>query len=198
MNYYLFIPFVIICLLFLPIKLEARLSFNLLDMSGAVGAFLYGFKVTHQMIWIKKDKIITKKEEAIDSQEIDFQGKEIIFLKIFLKQLTNKTRLKKIELFYNIGLDDAFRAAMVSGHINFIVVYLYAKIKNVKPTASLELNDTISYNRKVLQFAIKCVISISLFDIVYSWLNSVILTKKKGKTLAKVKSQFKEYKKENL
>lgn len=187
MNYYLFIPFIIICLMFLPIKLEARFSFNLLDMSGAVGAFLYGFKITHQMLWIKGKKIITKKEEAVESQEIDFQGKEITFLKIFLKQLTNKTRLKKIELFYNIGLDDAFTSAMVSGHINVIVVYLYTRIKNEKPTASLELNNTISYNRKVLQFAFKCIITISLFDIVYSWLNSVILTKKKSKLSLKKK-----------
>lgn len=207
MNYYLLIPFVIICLMFMPIKLEVRLSFNLLSLSGAVGAFLYGFKMTHQMIWIKGNKIITKKEEAVSTQEIDFGGREILFLKIFLKQLTNKTRLKKMELFYNIGLEDAFASAMVAGFINFFITVFYTRIKNDKPTASLELNNTLSYNNKCAQLAYKIVVYISLFDVVYSLLNSVILTKKtykkeqqnSNKEFAKHKKSFnRARKKENL
>lgn len=178
MNYYLFIPFSIILTMFIPIKLRAKISFNLLEMCGAVGIFLFGIKVTHQMIWIKSNKIITKKEKAINTKELDFQGKEILFIKILIKQLVNKTKLKKIELFYNLGIDDAFLSSMIAGYINFILVTFFTKIKNSKPTASLELNDTISYNRKIIQFVFNSFITISLFDIVYSLVRTVILTRK--------------------
>ncbi|MBQ8792589.1 MAG: hypothetical protein IJZ62_03130, partial [Clostridia bacterium] len=58
MNYYLLIPLVVIIISALPIKLEGRGSFNLLEMSGAFGVFLYKFKIEHQRFKISKRKII--------------------------------------------------------------------------------------------------------------------------------------------
>ena len=41
--------------------------------------------------------------------------------------------------------------------------------------------DTVSYNRQVLEFALKTNISISLFDVVYSFVISLIITNRIAK-----------------
>lgn len=178
MNFYLLIPFFIILLFFIPIKLEGRVSFNVLEMSGAIGVFLYKIKLTHQQIWFENKKIYTRKYDSIESKELQFSSQEMIFFEMLYKEIKDKTRLKEISVFYNLGLGDAMSSAMVGGYINVILLAFMGVIKNAKPTASLGVYDTISYNREVCQFAVKAIMSISLFDVVYSLLRSVILTKR--------------------
>ena len=178
MNYYLLIPFFLIIIFFFPIKLEGRVAFNLLDLSGAYGIFLYKIKLDHQEIWIKHRKIIVKKDSNVESKKIELESDEILFLKMFISQIKDKTRLRLISVFYNLGLDDAFSSAMVAGYINSLLLIFFTSIKNSKPTASLGVYDTISYNKRICQFSVRIILSISLFDVVYSFIRSVILTRK--------------------
>lgn len=108
MNYYLLIPFVIILIAFIPIKLQIKLSFNVLDFSGAFGIFLFKKEVEHQQFWIKGKKILTKKEDEIESKEIEFDSQEVIFLETLMEQIKDKTRLRELFIIYNIGFNDAF------------------------------------------------------------------------------------------
>ena len=181
MNYYLLIPLFIIIILFFPIKLEGRFAFNLFDLTGAFGFFLYNIKLDHQEIWIKHRKIIAKKDNKVESKEIELDSDEILFIKIFISQIKDKTRLRLLSVFYNLGLDDAFTSAMVGGYINSLLLIFFTSIKNSKPTASLGVYDTISYNQKICQFSARIILSISLFDVVYSFIRSVILTRKTKK-----------------
>ena len=183
MNYYLIIPFVLILIFFIPVKLEGRFSYNLLEKTGAFGIFIFGKKVDYQQFWIENKKIISKKEDSLESHELNIQSKEMLFLKMLIAEIKDKTRLKEVFFFYNLGTGDAFQSAMIAGVINTTMLSLMGAIKNAKPTASLGIFDTISYNRVVCQFAIKTVMSISLFDVVYSLLHSVILTKKNQKNI---------------
>lgn len=190
MNYYLFIPFSLVLILFFPIKGEARLSFNALDFSGAYGIFIYNFKLQHRLLWIKGKKIILKKENSIKTKELSFSSREVIFVEMLTRQLKDKTRLRKLSVIYTLGADDAFLSALFAGYINLALTTFYTSVKNKKPTATLEIQDNISYNRQVCQFAVNIAISISLFDIVYSLLNSVILTwKKYAKVALKAEKQ---------
>ncbi len=178
MNYYLLIPLAIIVIFFIPIKVQGRFSFNVAEMSGAIGIFLYGIELSHQIIWFENKKIYTRKEDEITSKELELNSKEMIFMNMLFDEIKDKTRLKEISIFYNLGVGDAFASAMIGGSVNVLLMSMLGVVKNAKPTASLGIYDTISYNREVCQFAVKAVMSISLFDVVYSLLNSVILTKK--------------------
>lgn len=178
MNYYLLIPFFIILIFFLPVKLEGRISFNLLEKTGAFGIFIFNKKIDYQQFWLENKKIISKKENSLESHELNMQSKEMLFIKMLAMEIQDKTRLKEISVYYNLGTGDAFSSAMLGGFINTTLLSFMSSIKNAKPTASLGVYDTISYNRKICQFAVRGVMSISLFDIVYSLLHSVILTKK--------------------
>ena len=187
MNYYLLIPAIIVLIMFFPVQFEVRFSLNFHNLSGAVGAFIFKKKIIHSLIWIKGKKIITRSEGKTNKQEIEFNGKEIIFLEMFTNQIKKKTRLKKLAIYYNIGLNDAFLTCYFCGIVNFIISILFARIKNERPTATLENNDIVSYNLSIMQASIVLNFSISLFDVVYSLLCSVILTRKKQKKLNKKK-----------
>ncbi|MBO5022625.1 MAG: hypothetical protein J6C53_04050 [Clostridia bacterium] len=178
MNFYLLIPLSIIIIFFIPIKLQGRFSFNVAEMSGAIGIFFYRIKLSHQLIWFENKKIYTRKEDEIISKELEFNSKEMIFMQMLFGEIKDKTRLKEISIFYNLGVEDAFTSAMLGGTINVLLMSMLGVIKNAKPTATLGIYDTISYNRQVCQFAVKAVMSISLFDVVYSLFRSVILTKR--------------------
>ena len=102
---------------------------------------------------------------------------------MFTNQIKKKTRLKKLAIYYNIGLNDAFLTCYFCGIVNFIISILFARIKNERPTATLENNDIVSYNLSIMQASIVLNFSISLFDVVYSLLCSVILTRKKQKKI---------------
>ena len=179
MNLYLLIPFFLILIFFVPVKLEVRISFNVLEKMGAFGIFVFGLKVEYQQFWIEKKKIITKKENELESHELNAQSKEVIFFDMLSHEIKDKTKLKEFFVFYNLGVGDAFSSAMVGGTINAILLSIMTAIKNSKPTASMGVYDTISYNKKICQFALKSSLTISLFDVVYSLVRSVILTRKK-------------------
>ena len=179
MNFYLLIPFFIILIFFISVKIEGRISFNVLEKSGAFGIFVFGIKVEYQQFWIENKKIITKKENELESHELNTQSKEVIFFEMLGHEIKDKTRLKEFFVFYNLGVGDAFASAMVGGTINVFLLSVMTAIKNSKPTASMGVYDTISYNKKICQFALKTSMSISLFDVVYSLVRSVILTRKK-------------------
>ncbi len=180
MNYYLLIPFFLILIFFIPLRLEGRVSLNILEKSGAFGIFIFGIKLHYEQFWFENNKIITKKENELESHELDIQSKGVLFLKMLFFEIKDKTRLKEFFIFYNLGVGDAFKTAMLGGTINTVLLSFMASIKNIKPTASLGVYDTMSFNREVCQFATRALMTISLFDVVYSLLRSVILTKKKS------------------
>lgn len=182
-SLYFLIPTVIIILLVMPIFLEVRLSFNLLDKSGVFCIYLFRKKLQYFKFVIEGREIKLKDEEETKEKQIDFDSPEIALYEEFSTQIKDKTRLRFIEVFYNVGLNDAFLTSMVCGVINIAVLIFFTSLKNKKPTASLQLYNTSSFNKKVANLATVINLSISLFDVVYSFIISVILSKKKMKEM---------------
>ena len=180
---YFLIPTVIIILLVMPIFLEVRLSFNLLDKSGVFCIYLFRKKLQYFKFEIDGREIKLKDEKETKEKQIDFDSPEIALYEEFSTQIKDKTRLRFIEVFYNVGLNDAFLTSMICGVINIAVLIFFTSLKNKKPTASLQLYNTSSFNKKVANLATVINLSISLFDVVYSFIISVILSKKKMKEM---------------
>ena len=181
MNYYLFIPFAVIVIFMLPLKIKLKFSCNLLEKNDAFAVFLFKKKLMHQQFWLKNGKILLQDDKTSSSTEIEFDSKEVIFTKVLANQIKGKTRLKELFLFYNVGVQDAFASAMLAGAINLFMLIFFTSLKNTRPTASMAVYDTVSYNRQVLEFAFKSNISLSLFDAVYSFVVSLIITNRIAK-----------------
>lgn len=173
------IPAVIILIFAIPIFVEVRVSFNLLFNCGAVGIFVFKIKVLTLSFSLHENNIDIKKDGKTQVKQIDFSSPEFEFGKEFLRQIKDKTKLKKLFVFYNIGLGDAKESALVCGWMNMILTMFFAFIKNEKPTASLQIFDTVSYNNFACVVSLRGEISISLIDVAYSFIYSLIIKKTK-------------------
>ncbi len=181
---YFLIPAGIILLLFLPVVLELRITYNVLTNTGVISVYLYKFNLIYYIFEIKHNEISIKDKDNTQEKKLDLNGPEIEFYKNFVKEVMDKLRLRFLDIFYNIGVEDAFLTSMVCGYINAVCLMLFSKIKNSKPTAKLGLYDTAGYNQREVVVVANTNVSISLFDLVYSLILSGILTmKSRNKTL---------------
>lgn len=186
MNYYLLVPFFIILILILPIKMRVKISFDCLEKTGGLGIFLFGIKIQDLIFWIRGNKLVSMRNHKVHATEIEFDD-SMIFVEEFSGQIKNKTRLKDLMVIYNLGAGDAFVTGMISGWINDFLVTSFSMIKSYRPTARLGMMNNIAYNKKVCTFAVNGNFSISLFDVVYSLARSVMLTKKRYSSKKKPK-----------
>ncbi len=173
MHFYLLIPAVTIIILMMPIFFEFKLTLDAFTFSGVLSVFLFKKKLHHLIYKLEKGKLIIQDEES-EGQEFDLDSREIVFYKDLISEVKEKTRLKELFVFYNIGFGDAFVTAMACGAINNALLIFFTAIKNQKPTASLGVYDTVSYNRHLCEFAVKIKITITIFDILYALLMAYI------------------------
>ena len=181
---YLIIPAVIILLFFLPVVIELKITYNILTNTGVISVYLYKFNITYYIFEIKGNEISLKGENDKTEKKLELSGPELVFFTSLVKEVLDKLRLRYMDIYYNIGLEDAFLTSMVCGTINLAILLFFARTKNSKPTASLGLFDTVSYNKREAVVILDTNVSISLFDLVYSLTLSGILTMKyKNKSL---------------
>lgn len=180
---YLLIPTFLIILFILPVVFQVKATFNLSSKSGVLAIFVFKIKVIYYMYEIKGKTIILKNQKETKETEISLDNNDLLFVEFLLGQIKDKTRLKQLYVFYNLGAGDAYLTAMLGGLLNIAVLTFFTSLKSKKPTASLGIYDTISYNKTLFEIAIKTKVSISFFEVAYSLFNSVILTwKAKAKT----------------
>lgn len=176
--YYLIPTFVILLFVF-PVFVEVRASYNPIFNRGVVALFVLKKKIFYYIFSIKGRFIELQNEEETKLQKLEFSSEKFAVLEQFMKEIKDKTKLKKLYVFYNIGVGDAFLNAMICGMINESLRQIFLRIKSKKPTASFCIYDTVSYNAQVCEVAVVGQASISFFDVAYSYLYSVIITKKK-------------------
>lgn len=182
---WLIIPAVIIFLLFFPVIFEIKVTYNLLTNTGVIGAFLFKKKIVHYMYEMDGKTISLREKEEDEKKSLDFNDPDLIFYKSLVVEVLDKLRLRFANVFYNIGLEDAFLTSMACGFVNTLFFSMFSYIKNKKPTATLGLYDTASYNSKDLAISVNINVSITLFDLVYSLILSGIITLKSKKVMSK-------------
>ena len=178
-SLYYIIPAVVILLLVFPVFVEARASYNPLYNRGVIALFILKKKIFYFIFSFHGKYIELKNETETKAQELEFSSPQFAVMEEFGRQIKDKLRLKKCYIFYNIGTGDAFTSACLCGLINQIITQYFLYLKSRKPTASLCVYDTVSYNLTTCEVAVIVQISVSFFDFVYFYLYSVIITKKK-------------------
>lgn len=175
----LIIPAFVILLLVFPIFLEVKISFNPLKNRGVVALFLFKKKLIYYYVEMHGKYITLVNDTETKKEELEFDSPKFAVIEEFIKQVKDKVRLKYLFVYYNIGLGDAFRSAMFAASVNQLLNFIFINLKSKKPTASFCIYDTVSYNRTIFEMAGRMKISISLFDLVYSFIYGVIITKNK-------------------
>ncbi|MBP3431391.1 MAG: hypothetical protein J6K39_00850 [Clostridia bacterium] len=178
-SLYLIIPAVAILLLVFPVEAEVRVSYNPLFNRGVLAVFVFGKKILYYIVSFYGSYVELENEKETKRQELEFSSQKFAVMEEFGRQIKDKIRLKKLYVFYNIGTGDAFLSAMLCGFLNNILLQVFLWVKSHKPTASLCVYDTVSYNTATCEIAGRLAASISFFDVAYSFVHSVILTKRK-------------------
>ncbi len=175
MNYYLLIPVFLILLFLFPIPLMFKTSGNIFKLSAVVVVYICGIKM--KGLALKTDihgvKIYEDKKE-IPKNNSDEQ-KESVYLKQLFLQVKDKMRIQLMQINYNFGVGGAFQSSLIAGWINIFLLILLTRIKSEKPTTSMLVCDNVAYNSTVFEGALMVKARITLFDLVYSLIYSVIL-----------------------
>lgn len=178
-SLYYIIPAVFILILVFPVFAEIRVSYNPIFNRGVIALFVLKKKMFYFIFSFHGKYIELENETETKRQELEFSSPQFAVMEEFGKQMKDKIRLKKFYVFYNIGTGDAFSSAMLCGLLNQILSQLFLFIKSHKPTASMCVYDTVSYNKQMCEIAGVVQATVSFFDIVYSYIYSVIITKRK-------------------
>ena len=175
------IPAVTILLFVVPILIEINVSINPTQNIGVVSVYVLKLKLVCFIVSVHKSFIKIENEKETKVKQIQFGGQEFVTLKRFFKSMADKIKLKKFQVFYNLGLGDAFQNAMFCGCLNQILNFVFVYVKSKKPTASIEIYDNVSYNNFVTEFVFKGVLSVSIFDLVSSFVYAFLANIKQHK-----------------
>ena len=178
-SLYYIIPALFLLLLIFPIFVEFRVSYNPIYNRGVIALFVFRKRIFYYIVSLHKNGIMLQNENETKFQKLEFESQEFVVMEEFSRQLKDKIKLKKCNVFYNIGTGDAFSSALVCGFLNEFLLQVFLIVKSQKPTASLCVYDTVSYNKQMCELAVVAQISVSFFDVVYSYLYSVIISKRK-------------------
>ncbi len=178
-SLYYLIPTFFILLLVFPVFVEVRLSYNPLYNRGVVALTVLKKQIFYYIFSFHGKFIELENESETKLQKLEFESQEFALMEEFGNQIKDKIRLKKCYMFYNIGTGDAYTSALLCGFINFAVTQVFLFLKSKKPTASFCVYDTVSYNIVTCELAFVVSGSVSFFDIVYSFIYSVIISKRK-------------------
>ena len=178
-TFIIFLFFIVI--LILPISFKLKVSYSVLDNYGSVGIYLFRFKIFHFIFIINKNTIIIKKKKLKKEIEIEFSNSQIRFLEQLFIQLKDKAYLKYALLDSKIGVGDAFNSAIVSAVIMNAFSIFFSIVKNRKKYMKIKINNFTAFNEKVIQLSSIIKFSISIFDILYSLLMSIVIIKRSDK-----------------
>ena len=129
-SLYYLIPVVLILLLIFPIFVEVRASYNPIFNRGVVALFVFKKKVFYYIFSIKGRYIELQNEDETKWQKLEFSSQKFAVVEKFMQEIKEKIKLKKLYVFYNIGVGDAFLNALVCGYVNEAIRQFFLRIKS--------------------------------------------------------------------
>ncbi len=124
-----------------------------------------------------KDIILIEKRKNEDF-EIEIGEEQLRFLKTFFNEVKNKFKIRKIYVDSVTGADSPFYSAIFSSVYSAFILGLFSRLKTKQPTAAFGLNNNTDFFEFVFKIKINTRISISIFDVLYSLLISLLKSKK--------------------
>ena len=177
-SLWLLIPLFLFFLITLPIIIESRFSYNLEKNIGFFSIKLWFFTISTISFKIKGKYLIIRTKNDAKQVEISLIGPEIKLLEQLTVQIKDKVKVKKLEFHSNIGTNDALETALLSSLLSIIVGVLWGYIKNYKDTASVDIYTYPNYVEKNFLISLLARVSISIFDLIYSFIMASIILKK--------------------
>lgn len=172
------IPTLFILLLVFPIVFDLRVTTLPFQNNLVVALFFFRIKLFYTEISVHGKRLRMANDKKIVYKEIEFDKVEFDTMQHFVKKVSNKIKIKSVDVIYNIGVGDAFESAMICGGINQLFLQTFLFVKRIKPTATLTLHDNVSYNGDACVFVLNGKLSFSLLDILTTFLYAFVTRKR--------------------
>lgn len=168
--------FVVVIIFPFSFNLESAYNININD-----GYFFFKiWKITLKKVQFKRKgrNIILIEQHKNEDLEIEINQEQLRFWKVFLNEIKNKIKIRKIDVQSETGMGDPFKSALFSGVYSSLLLSFFSRLKCSQPTASFLLNNDVNFFE--FSFEIKTFLrfSISIFDIIYSFILSLLKSKK--------------------
>lgn len=175
--YLLIFVFFIIIIVF-PFSFNLEVAYNLDINDGYL--FFKIWRITLKRLQFKRKgrDIILIEQYKNEDLEIEINEDQLRFWKVFLNEIKNKIKLRKIDVTSETGMGDPFKSSLFSGVYSSALMVLFVRLKNTQPTASFVLDNKVNFFD--FSFKIKTFLrfSISIFDIIYSFILAILKSKK--------------------
>lgn len=186
MEYFLLIGFLVLlvlCVVQLTVKL--KIFYNLNNNSGRVVVKMAFLKVVDKKIKFCHGCLrLTDKKNKNTYIPLEFNKQTIEQYSNFQDILFRKTYFKNISVFCNFGLKhNSFGTAMFCGCFDVLTKLLYSVFKTKKEETEFVSKIYPNFNSSVIKIGFKVKISLSVYDLFWSFLESKLPSniKKEGR-----------------
>ena len=168
---------IIIFLLIIPIPIKFRLNFNILRLSGEV--FIKVFFIKYKVrVRFRGGYVYIIKNSKARREKLSSKNYNVVFITQFARQLYFRLILQSLRFVSEEGYyNNAMITAIGSSVIDIISKCLYARILHNKKSAHIFIQNEAKYNQDCLNIKVESEIRISLFDLIYSLVNSYFILK---------------------
>ena len=176
MSYYLIILLVFLILIVFQLTLKVKISYNIISNSGKIQLRFIGIRIFDREMTIYKNylKLSNAKHKSI-YLPIEFSQESIKSYVNFQGVLFQKIYAKEFYFYLNFGIkNNPIISSLVCGHTDIIFKILYSVLSQKKKGLSYKSKIYTSFEKSVIKFQIKAKISLSLYDLMWSYLEAVI------------------------
>ncbi len=164
----------IILLLIIPIPIKFKVLFNILRLSGEIQINIFKFINYKIKVKFRGQYVYITKNNKTYREKLSAKNFNIAFVVQTVRQLYFRLILDRLIFVSENGYyNDAMVTAVGTGVVDVITKCIYAKILHNKKSAHILINNEAKYNKDCLNFKIEGKVNISIFDVIYSIINSL-------------------------
>ncbi len=187
---FLFLTIMNILSLIYPFLVKFDIRFNILKLRGSFALTLFNKIKIDFRIKIKNGYIYINHKNKLRKEKITNNNFNVIFFMNLIKQLYFREQFLSLYLKSNFGyVNDSCITAVGCGYMDVIVKSFFSKLKNNKKSSHIFVDNEPRYNEDVFNIRLVNTIRISIADIVYSLLYTLIYSWGKYEKSRKCKSQ---------
>lgn len=163
------LPFFLgIFFIILPQVFQFYFQYNPYENLGVIAFKFWFITVKTFSFEVKCDRIILRtNKKRIDMLFLEFDPKLKFYQKLS-NEIKDKVKLKYLDIYSRIGTTDASSTALMTGALAVLAKAICSKIKNSKPTATININAFAEFKKKVFEVLVYSKISLSIFDFLYA------------------------------
>ena len=185
-SLYLLILLFFIIILIVPLGFKLKLSFSLKSNRGALSIKLWFIWLKVAKLKVKNGKIYLIQKCKTEEVETEITEPELKFLKFFNDEVKDKLKCRNIFVCTNVGMDNPFYSALISTTLHNLILALFILLKNKHQRCSLKLCPTASFENFNFIIALAGRFSLSILDVLYSFIVSILRTKSDKNLLQKI------------